>query len=451
MKRKQIILSLLLSVFLFASASIAQDLPAPTPEEESEDWEAGLAKDLEDLDNKNNKLQDSRGTASPVQMNQNTNRSAQNLMMDISLAVDIVGQWDRQKPQVTPNGLDVRSAEIGFMGAVDQWLRGLLLIAAHEENGAYFFEIHEAAVEFPFLPFNTSLKLGTMFMDVGRLNRIHEHDRPFTMTPIVHEMLLDSESIVDTGGELSILFPWSFLTQELVLGSTNGQKYGHSHTAGIKKNNPLGYAHLKNFYYFGNNWGSQFGFTGLRYEPTEDSENERYMYGMDAVVRWNRSNLREFLVMGELWYNEERFPSNKVTYDPATGTLTPPPSYLPYPGRPGKRIQRGHYLFLMYKFHQLWSAGFRYDFFTDYSLKKQDGYRANNKIEAHTLQVTFRPSEFSYLRATIERRFQRDFSSQTQQTSLAQGLVVTPDFEKVDYRYYIQAMFILGAHPAHTY
>ena len=34
--------------------------------------------------------------------------------------------------------------------------------------------------------------------------------------------------------------------------------------------------HLKNFLYFGNNWGMQFGFTGLRYEPTTDKNQEKF-------------------------------------------------------------------------------------------------------------------------------------------------------------------------------
>lgn len=418
---------------------------------EDDDWEKVLKKDLESLDSNSQKSQDSRGTMSTSQSQNRINRSAQNLMMEISVAGDVVGQWDNEKPQVTDNELDVRSGEIGFTGAVDQWLRGVLLIAAHGENGKYFFEIHEAHIQLPFLPFNTSFKLGSMFLDIGRLNRIHQHDRPFTMTPIVHEKFLDTESISDMGGELSILLPWSFITQELVIGSTNGKKWGHTHNAGIKKNNPLTYAHLKNFYYFGNNWGTQFGFTGLRYEPTDDNKNERHMYGFDMVVRWNYSNLREVLFMGEAWYNINSYAQNDILYDPTTATISPNPDYLPYPGKPAKEIQWGHYLFLMYKFHQLWSAGFRYDYFTDYSLKNKDGYMADNAIHAFTGQVTFRPSEFSYIRASVERRYQKDYTTKTLETTVAQGLVVTPDLIKTDHRFYIQAMYILGSHPAHTY
>ncbi|MCB1178532.1 MAG: hypothetical protein KDK36_13180 [Leptospiraceae bacterium] len=392
-----------------------------------EDWEKELDKELQEMEQKDTKSEGSRGTTSAVQGNTGQmNRSAQNLMMDVSVAVDIVGVYDKNKPQkTTENKLDVRSAEFGFSGAVDQWMRGYFLAAAHNENGKYYYEVHEAWVQFPFLPLNTSLKMGTMFLDVGRINKIHAHDRPFIQTPIVHEKFIGWESIFDTGAEFSILFPWKKITQELVIGATNGRKWGHSHNDGIRKNNPLFYAHLKNFFYIGNNWGTQFGFTGIRYEPTEDKRNQRYMYGADAVVRWNKSNLKEFTLTFEYWYNKEIFPDN-VNYTSLTYS------------KPPNQIAWGHYIFLNYKFHQLWSIGYRYDYFTDKSLKTRDGYDADNAIEANSLQVTFHSSEFGLLRASVERRYIKDFSN-------------SEDTEKVDQRLYLQAMFILGSHPAHTY
>ncbi len=390
------------------------------------DWEEDLDKELQDLDDKAKKSQDSRGTTATSGNTSILNRSAQNLMMDVSVAIDIVGVYDKNKPQkTTENKLDIRTAEFGFSGAVDQWVRGYFLAAAHNENGKYNFEVHEAWVQFPFLPLNTSLKAGTMFLDIGRLNRIHLHDRPFIHTPIVHEKFIGFESLFDTGAEFSILFPWKKITQELVFGATNGRKWGHAHTDGVRKNNPLFYAHLKNFYYFGNNWGTQFGLTAIRYEPTQDRRNQRTMYGADFVVRWNQSNLKEFSLMGEYWYNKEIFPEN-INYQNQTYS------------KPPNQIAWGHYLFLDYKFHQLWSVGYRYDYFTDESLKTASGFEAANAIEANSLQVTFHSSEFGLIRGSLERRFIKDESNSS-------------DPERVDQRMYIQAMAILGSHPAHTY
>lgn len=395
----------------------------------SEDWEAELDKDLKDQETRSKVTEGSRGVTSNAQQPNQINRSAQNLMMDVSAAIDIVGAWDRNKPRGTgeriDNKLDVRSAEFGFTAAVDQWMRANFLGAAHGENGKYYFEVHEANVIFPFLPLNTSLKVGQMFIDIGRLNRIHLHDRPFTMNPIVHEKFIGFESAMDTGAEFSILLPWKWITQELVLGATNGKKWGHSHSEGQQKNNPMGYAHLKHFYYFGNNWGTQFGFSGVRFEPTTDRRNQRYLYGMDAVLRWNRSNLRELMIMSEGWYQQEIFPEQ---LDPSTFRSSKAPS----------RDQWGYYFFMDYKFHQLWSLGYRYDYFTDKSLVDKNGKLADNAIEAHSTQITFHSSEFGRIRGSVERRYIQDYSK-------------TEFQEQREWRFYVQAVAILGSHPAHSY
>lgn len=390
-----------------------------------EDWEKEIDKEIQEQENKQKAFTDSRGTNAPTILQNQINRASQNLMMDVFVAMDIVGEYDKNKPKTTENKLDIRTAEFGFNAAVDQWLRGYFLGAAHAEDGKYFFEVHEAWVQLPFLPLNTSLKAGTMFLDIGRLNRIHAHDRPFTRAPIVHERLLDWESIADTGAELNFLFPWKKITQELVIGSTNGKKWGHAHSEGIKKNNPLLYSHFKNFIYFGNNIGSQFGFTGIRYEIDSNNTNQRYMYGADFLVRWNRSNLREFMFLSEYWYSVEKF---NTRYDISTNSVID-----------NRDIVRwGYYAFLDWKFHQLWSVGYRYDFFTDRSKRTSQDQEALNFTEANSFQVTFHSSEFAYFRGTLERRFILDEAVET-------------DKDKIDQRFLIQAVAILGSHPPHFY
>jgi hypothetical protein len=396
--------------------------------QDEEDWESALLKEVDSQQKQQKKFENSRNTTSPTQINPLTaDRSVQNLMMDVMAAVDMVGQWDKNKPQTTSNSFDVREAEFGMFGAIDQFGRGTLLVAAHNEGGRYYFEIHEANILFPFLSKYVNVKLGRFFLDVGRLNRIHRHDWNFTFAPIVHQRLLDTEAVEDTGAEVSILLPfWKKMTTELVLGATNGRYWGHTHTAGVNKNNPMMYAHLKNFIYLGNNWGLQFGGTGMRYEIDPVTKAVRYQYGLDSVVRWNQSMLKSFILMSELWYRENRYPDK---LDPISFVKSPIPMETFW----------GYYVFLDYQFHQQWSIGYRYDFFNVPNLRDKNGSIARNAVEGNTVQLTYKPSEFSYIRASTERRYTADFSSETG----------NPEF--VDWRYYIQATFILGSHPAHKY
>ena len=53
--------------------------------------------------------------------------------------------------------------------------------------------------------------------------------------PLCTEKLMGRRSKPGYGAELSILFPWMKINQELVLGATNGRVWGHSHSAGPPK------------------------------------------------------------------------------------------------------------------------------------------------------------------------------------------------------------------------
>lgn len=419
----------------------------PSPNNDlTQDWEQELEKDLKAQKSQSKKFENSRSTNSPTTLNQSGERNTQNLMMDMNVAVDTVGQWDKNKTKTTKNSYDIREAEFGFNAAVDQWLRGSLLVAAHNEDGKYFFEIHEAKVQFPFIHKYVSLTAGRMFLDLGRLNKIHRHDRPFTQAPLVHERMLDIESAQDTGVELNLLAPWKWITQELVLGASNGRTWGHTHSDGVNKNNPHFYFHQKNFYYFGNNVGTQFGFTGSRYEPDAvNTKIVRNQYGFDFVLKWNRSFLKAFSVMAEFWLRETKYPYSL--------TLNKTPDSEHY---------FGYYVFADYLFHQQWSLGFRYDYFTNKNLKDKNGYVVENYLSAYTPQLTFKPSEFSYIRASIERRFTLDMTIENNRLDIRPAEIQFNEYiQNIDkekskqitesYQFYLQCTFILGSHPPHQY
>ncbi|MBE7410919.1 MAG: hypothetical protein L6Q54_04390 [Leptospiraceae bacterium] len=416
-----------------------------------EDWELELDKDIEEVTKNSTEKKDTKNLGYPkIFPSPSIDRNVQNLMMDINAAIDLLGGWDKNKNKTTENNLDVRGAEIGFSGAVDQMIRGNLLIAAHNENGEYVFEIHEANAVFPFLLKQVTVKAGKMFLDLGRLNRIHQHDWVFSTAPIVHSKLMDKEAIQDTGAEFNILLPWQKLTQEIVIGATNGRSWGHSHSAGSPKNNPMSYIHLKNFYYIGNNWGTQFGLTAIRYEPDSNSNKTiRTQYGADFLLRWNRSFLKSFMLMGEVWYRETRYPDG---FDLLTFQRTKTPM----------ETQVGYYIFADYQFHEQWSLGFRFDYFTIPNLRNKQGFLAENSEMAYTPQVTFKPSEFSFIRLSFERRYSKDLTIGSSAYSVKSNEEWIKEYtenpnsqtskpQMVTYQVYLQCTFILGSHPPHAY
>ena len=343
-------------------------------------------------------------------------RNKRSYILDMMASADMVGEWDNESIHTTKNQFTLRELELGFFAAIDHLGEGTVSLAAHYEEGKLFTEVHEVYFLFPrtFIP-NTSVKLGKFFIDAGRLNTIHRHDWSFTTTPIVHEELLDEEAVENTGAEFRILMPWPFW-QELSLGVFNGKTFGHSHSEGGIKQNPLITAHLKQFVHLGNNWGTQLGFTYLRWHPTENKRRVSHQSGIDFMLKWKRGKLRSFKCVSEVWYRETRQTRKDIFEDPA----------------PPVENRLGAYTFIEYQFHEEWSVGIRFDGFTDPNKRGELGYTYANGTASESIMLTFKPSEFSYFRITGERS-----------TVIETG--------ERSYQGYFQADFILGKHPAHTY
>ncbi len=337
--------------------------------------------------------------------------------LDMLVAGDIFGEWDKESEHTTKNQLEVRESEVGFFAAVDHLADATVLMAAHNEDGEFVFELHEANLFFrnTFIP-GTTLRVGKFFVDAGRLNSIHRHDWPFLYAPVVHRELLGEEGAADTGIQLQFLMPWAFW-QELSVGVFNGKTFGHAHGEGPMKQNPMFTAHLKQFFPLPwDDWGTQFGFSYLRWHPDANPNRTTQQSGVDLLVKWKQGKLRSFQWLSETWYRETReLRANK--FAPAAGPV---------------ETRFGAYSFLQYQFTDNWSAGYRLDFFTDPNKRGQLGYTVRNGTSADSLVLTYNPSEFSSFRGMLTRS-------------------VDIETGEVDNEIYFQATFIIGKHPAHVY
>ncbi|MCS7205645.1 MAG: hypothetical protein NZ853_08100 [Leptospiraceae bacterium] len=383
-------------------------------------------------------------TGSPTQFQfQVFNRS---WTLDLMAAIDSVYEWDNNKVRTTDRKYIIRTGEFGFYSAIDQLAFGTLTFAAHYEEGKLFPEVHEAFFLFPatIIP-RVNIRLGRMFPDVGRLNGIHQHDWPFTTPPVVHKELLDYEGILDTGLELSYLFPWSFW-QELSLGVYNGRVFGHAHSEGELKQNPLYTLHLKHFFPLSNYWGTEFGFSFLRWHPTELPNEWNQQVGFDFYLKYKKGRYKTFFLQSEFWYRENliRQKERWRYFVKEDFTLKEPTDFFgdTFDFNPPEKIDIksrnfGVYHFLEYQFLDGWFIGYRYDYYFIPSLEQVNPYKRTreykkNGTEENSLVLTYKPSEFSYFR--IQATNTGDFGN-GQKTR----------------QYYFQAVFIIGMHPAHKY
>ena len=141
--------------------------------------------------------------------------------------------------------------------------------------------------------------MGKFFLGLGRLNQIHQHDRPFIDTPYIHEHVFnDSEGALDTGAEISVLIPTSFYL-DVTVGATNGYTYGHSHDVGEKPVKPTHYVHLKSF----------FRLAGIDFQPTlsylsrvDSEKNEQTLKGFSLTGKKREGRTLNFLLENEIWH-----------------------------------------------------------------------------------------------------------------------------------------------------
>jgi hypothetical protein len=155
------------------------------------------------------------------------------LLFDIGVAADFIanitqdnvdradaGTFTGRENRVFP-----REIELSLFGQIDPYARGEVRIEAAEEFEDGEREVHvglaEAHLTLLTLPWGTQAKLGLMRSRFGLLNQIHAHDLPQPDRPNVLVRFLGEEGLVESGGELSWVAPTPFYLEALV-GVFNG-------------------------------------------------------------------------------------------------------------------------------------------------------------------------------------------------------------------------------------
>ena len=202
--------------------------------------------------------------------------------LQTSLAVDLLADFKLNKESKSSDGFFTREAELSLYGPIDHLFDGVLTMSAHREHGVQMFEVHEASISSSKLLKGFSFRAGQFFLGLGRLNRFHRHDWPFTEAPIVQKKYFDSEGVSDSGLEASYLMPLDFYLN-ITAGVTNGWTYGHAHNEGEKPKTPTHYARVSSFLDGDDVYGLALG---LNYLGRESSEGEKLeLLGLDATLK----------------------------------------------------------------------------------------------------------------------------------------------------------------------
>lgn len=328
--------------------------------------------------------------------------------LQISVAGDLVAEQALSSDSNALERLSPRSVELMFYAPVDHRFDAVASATAHDERGELFFETHELWIGSSKIIPRGRFRIGQLFPAFGRLQRFHQHDWPFISAPEVHTRFFDDEGIIDTGAELSYLLPLPRFV-ELTLGVTSGWTFGHTHNEGAKPDIPTHYTRLATSFGAGQLGDTELGFN---YVGRKSSQNtETFAFGLDFIAKKRKMRTLKYLIQSETWYREE-------TRDPGSTERT-----------------LGGYLYAQYGFNPSWQLGLRLDALTVLSQQDALGRGEDNLNFAWVPTLTFRSSEFATFRiAYNDKRDAVDGSTINHDRFLQ-----------------LQATFILGAHPAHTF
>ncbi len=329
--------------------------------------------------------------------------------LEVSLSGDMVYSQGLNETSGANEKLKMRGAEMSFFAPIDHRFDGNLTAAAHDENGETVFELHELYLASTKMIPRSRFKIGQYFLGIGRINHIHQHDWPFIEAPKVHETFLDEEGVFDAGVEYGYLLPTDFYL-DLTVGLTSGHRFGHAHTSGSKPLVPTHYLKLATFNEFSSTNGLLFSLSYLG--RTDEQKNQTKLTGAEIVAKWREGKRLIYQIISEAWFRTQKDRLESVSE------------------------QVGLYVFNQYGFSSDFLLGLRLDAFKDLSKRNAITNKKINNIDyGSSLELTWNSSEFVKTRLGLSHSFTRE-----------EGLTSGKDTKAM-----AQFVFILGAHPAHSF
>lgn len=259
---------------------------------------------------------------------------------DISVIGDIVNKMNVRN-EFSKNELFVREIELALQGYIYPEMKADVFLAMHREGDNEEAEIDEAYVSFLNLFNAFTLIAGKKYIDFGKINKIHQHERPYVDQPSVFTNFFGEHAFVGEGASLDFLLPLPFFAK-----FTSGVWRIPAVDHGSESEEPDEFG-LRDIVYSGRIWISfplfdiselELGGStaiGKGFQFLEHMDNVK-VYGLDLTYKFWPSAYEQFLLQSEFFNLIREIPDEKL-------------------------IRYGFYTFIGYRFNKYLGAGIRYD------------------------------------------------------------------------------------------
>jgi hypothetical protein len=336
-------------------------------------------------------------TPTPVPYYGSASTAAKILNPDISVIGDFRGAVGRDPNRDVP-ALEMHETEVGFQAIVDPYARADFFLTF----GAEGVDLEEGYLTFTGLPGGFVGKVGKMRSEFGIVNTLHNHVLPWIDRPLVTEHLVGGEDgINDAGLSVSRILP---APKDIFLEATAQVFRGDSGDVfhSTRRGDVLTVGHLRAYRDLTESTNLDLGASWARGHNDVGTGFRTQLFGANATLRWKplrRAVYHSFLLRSELfWSQREELDSTQRAF--------------------------GFYTAADYRLTRRWTVGGRYD-------RSDRADMASLTDSGFSPVVTYWPSEFSQIRG--QYRF----------TRYADG--------RSGNDFFMQFLFVLGAHGAHPF
>ncbi len=346
--------------------------------------------------------------------------------------------------ELRPAGFSLGETELVLEANIDDAWHGWTTIALHEHEGETEVEVEEAYVNSLALPSGFNVKFGRFFSDLGYLNRAHSHAWDFADQPLVYRALLANQ-LKDDGLQLKWVAPTDLFV-ELGAEAWRGAAFPGGGEDRSDVNATTLFAHLGGD--IGTEGSYRLGLWTLNTdadgrETGEEDAPETFtffgdskLYGFDLVYKWARNGNpadRNLILQAEYIVRDEDGRLDAAGVGDLDGDGLDDDATTDYDSEAD-----GFYVQAVWQFVPQWRVGLRYDALSadnevgNNPLGQFDVLDDRDDPERVGVMFDYSRSEFSRIRL----QYNRDGSR--------------PGGERDD-QFYVQYVYSLGAHPAHTF